>query len=113
MDPLYGHPMIQKTTFCISCQQHQFSIEDCVARAKISDFIECPVEHATKPLLQQAPDRLLSHLDQRYLIEEKELKYDPTTTDSLLGEGSFGSVYRAQYKERNVAAKVCGILGCV
>lgn len=53
------------------------------------------------------PDIFMSHVDQRYFIEEKELEYEQTV-ETLLGEGSFGRVYRAKYKDRFVAAKVCG-----
>lgn len=57
------------------------------------------------PLEQLAPDLRLAHVDQRYIIDESDLVIEEVP-GSILGEGSFGIVYRAKYKNKNVAVKV-------
>lgn len=57
------------------------------------------------PLEQLVPDLLLAHVDQRYIIDENDLVIEESQR-SMLGEGSFGSVYRAKYKNKTVAVKV-------
>ena len=57
------------------------------------------------PQTKIAPDLLLANVDERYIIDESDLIIEENP-GSLLGEGGFGSVYRAKYKNKNVAVKV-------
>lgn len=52
---------------------------------------------------QLVPDLLLVHVDQRCIIDETDLNIE---VNLVLGEGSFGIVYRAKYRHKNVAVKV-------
>ena len=95
---MYNRPIIQKTTLC-SCKQHEFPLEECT-----TSEMTC-TGGGRVPLEELAPDLLLAHIDPRYMIEENDLIIEENP-GSMLGEGSFGSVYRAKYKNKNVAVKV-------
>jgi leucine-rich repeat kinase 2 len=57
------------------------------------------------PQEQLVPDLLLANVDQQYIVDESDLIIEENP-QSMLGEGGFGSVYRAKYKNKNVAVKV-------
>ena len=95
---MYNRPIIQKTTLC-SCKQHEFPLEDC-----ITPYMTC-AGGGLIPLEQLVPDLLLAHVDRRHIIDENDLIIEENQ-ESMLGEGSFGSVYRAKYRNKNVAVKV-------
>ena len=85
---LYNTPKIQKKALC-PCRKHEFPLEECTL-----PHLQC-TGGETIPLEHLAPDLLLAHIDQRYMIDEKDLALEETPA-SLLGEGSFGSVFRAK-----------------
>ena len=98
VDPLYSRPIVQRTASC-SCREHEFPIEECV-----TPYMTC-TGGGLIPLEHLVPELLLAHVDPQYIIDEDDLIIEENPK-SMLGEGSFGSVYRAKYKNKNVAVKV-------
>ncbi|XP_041113504.1 leucine-rich repeat serine/threonine-protein kinase 2 isoform X1 [Polyodon spathula] len=60
---------------------------------------------STIPISQIAPDLILTDLPANLIINCDQLEMD-STPEYLLGEGGFGSVYRAVYKNEDVAVKI-------
>ncbi|KAM9311733.1 leucine-rich repeat serine/threonine-protein kinase 2 [Gastrophryne carolinensis] len=60
---------------------------------------------ATIPISQIAPDIVLADLPRNIMLNSEELKFDQSS-EFLLGDGGFGSVYRALYKGKDVAVKI-------
>ena len=95
---MYNRPIIHKTALC-PCREHEFPLEECTER-----YMRC-TGGAMIPQEQLVPDLLLANVDQQYIVDESDLIIEENP-QSMLGEGGFGSVYRAKYKNKNVAVKV-------
>ncbi|PAA77610.1 hypothetical protein BOX15_Mlig015348g2 [Macrostomum lignano] len=89
---------------------HTFSFDDIVNEAGIAEAIRCPRFAETGhpelvPLSSLAPDVTLSDLAARLQLDSNRLEL-VQTQDHLLGQGSFGSVYRAEYNGGPCAVKI-------
>ena len=108
VDPQEGLPLVKKQAVCPVCKgedTHTFAL-DTIARASDNEYIMCPNTKLLVSLRQIAPDVVLEDVGEQFKIEESKLVLDTTRT-SLLGDGSYGAVYRALYDGKSVAAKVC------
>ncbi|XP_074259183.1 leucine-rich repeat serine/threonine-protein kinase 2 isoform X2 [Saimiri boliviensis] len=59
----------------------------------------------TIPISQIAPDLILADLPRNIMLNNDELEFEQAP-EFLLGDGSFGSVYRAAYEGEEVAVKI-------
>ena len=108
VDPQEGLPLVKKQAMCPVCKgedSHAFTL-DTIAMASDNEYIMCPNTKLLVSLGQIAPDVLLKDVGEQFRIEESKLVLNTTRT-SLLGDGSYGAVYRALYDGKSVAAKVC------
>ena len=108
VDPQEGLPLVKKQAMCPVCKgedSHAFAL-DALTMASDNGFIMCPNTKLLVSLDQIAPDVLLKDVGEQFRIEESKLVLNTTRT-SLLGDGSYGAVYRALYDGKSVAAKVC------
>ncbi|XP_039617045.1 leucine-rich repeat serine/threonine-protein kinase 2 isoform X2 [Polypterus senegalus] len=60
---------------------------------------------STIPISQIAPDLILADLPENIMLISDQLEMD-LTAEYLLGDGGFGSVYHAVYKNEDVAVKI-------
>ncbi|XP_038069543.1 leucine-rich repeat serine/threonine-protein kinase 2-like isoform X2 [Patiria miniata] len=112
MDPLQGKTLVQRIVPCVLCEEnkiYQFLLDDLIERSEDSDYIVCP-NHVDMqvPLKLLAPDVMLADLDERFHIDPQQLHFTPSSSQ-MLGDGSFGSVYKAKYKDQYVAVKMFGM----
>ena len=108
MDPQEGLPLVKKQAVCPVCKgedTHAFAL-DTIARASDNEYIMCPNTKLLVSLRQIAPDVVLEDVGEQFRIEDSKLVLNTART-SLLGDGSYGAVYRALYDGKSVAAKVC------
>ena len=108
VDPQEGLPLVKKQAVCPVCKgedAHAFAL-DTIARVSDTGYIMCPNTKLLVSLRQIAPDVVLEDVGEQFKIEESKLVLSTTRT-SLLGDGSYGAVYRALYDGKSVAAKVC------
>ena len=108
VDPQEGLPLVKKEAVCPVCRGedvHAFAL-DAIAKAIDNEYIMCPNTKLLVSLRQIAPDVVMEDVGEQFRIEESKLVLN-TTRASLLGDGSYGAVYRACYDGKSVAAKVC------
>ena len=90
----------------------EFRIKDCIKLIENNQTltIKCGYDHETPAgnhlasLADIFPDLLLQDIDQPFLLKMEDLTFSEELA-SLLGEGSFGKVYRGKYQEVAVAIK--------
>ena len=108
VDPQEGLPLVKKQAVCPVCKgedAHAFTL-DVIVKASDNEYIMCPNTKLLVSLRQIAPDVVMEDVGEQFRIEERKLVLNTTRT-SLLGDGSYGAVYRALYDGKSVAAKVC------
>ncbi|KAM5172793.1 leucine-rich repeat serine/threonine-protein kinase 2 [Mantella aurantiaca] len=88
-------------------QQHKkILLSDLQAKAEEGDLLVNPEDpRSTIPISQIAPDLVLADLPRNIMLNSEELKFEQSA-EFLLGDGGFGSVYRAAYKDKDVAVKI-------
>ncbi|XP_075064928.1 leucine-rich repeat serine/threonine-protein kinase 2 isoform X2 [Mixophyes fleayi] len=88
-------------------QEHKkILLSDLLVKAEEGDLLVNPEDpRSTIPISQIAPDLVLADLPRNIMLSTEELEFDQAP-EFLLGDGGFGSVYRALYKEQHVAVKI-------
>lgn len=88
-------------------EEHQrILLDDLMKKAEQGDLLISP-DHPklTIPISQIAPDLILADLPRNIMLNNDALEFEQAP-EYLLGDGSFGSVYRATYEGEEVAVKI-------
>ncbi|XP_068786872.1 leucine-rich repeat serine/threonine-protein kinase 2 isoform X6 [Struthio camelus] len=88
-------------------EEHQkILLDDLLKKAEEGDLLVNPDQPThTIPIAQIAPDLILADLPRNIMLNNDELEFDKAP-EFLLGDGGFGSVYRASYGGEEVAVKI-------
>ncbi|NXC70111.1 LRRK2 kinase, partial [Anhinga anhinga] len=88
-------------------EEHQkILLDDLVKKAEEGDLLVNPDQpRHTIPIAQIAPDLILADLPRNIMLNNDDLEFDEAP-EFLLGDGGFGSVYRASYGGEEVAVKI-------
>ncbi|XP_042533479.1 leucine-rich repeat serine/threonine-protein kinase 2 isoform X2 [Dipodomys spectabilis] len=88
-------------------EDHQkILLDDLMKKAEEGDLLVNPDQpRLTIPISQIAPDLILADLPRNIMLNNDELEFEQAP-EFLLGDGSFGSVYRAAYEGEEVAVKI-------
>ncbi|ELK07161.1 Leucine-rich repeat serine/threonine-protein kinase 2 [Pteropus alecto] len=88
-------------------EEHQkILLDDLIKKAEEGDLLVNPHQpRLTIPISQIAPDLILADLPRNIMLNSDELEFEQAP-EFLLGDGSFGSVYRAAYEGEEVAVKI-------
>ncbi|XP_038621187.1 leucine-rich repeat serine/threonine-protein kinase 2 [Tachyglossus aculeatus] len=88
-------------------EEHQkILLDDLMKKAEEGDLLVNPDQpRFTIPIAQIAPDLILADLPRNIMLNNDELEFDQAP-EFLLGDGGFGSVYRASYGGEEVAVKI-------
>ncbi|XP_036108107.1 leucine-rich repeat serine/threonine-protein kinase 2 isoform X2 [Molossus molossus] len=81
-------------------------LDDLMKKAEEGDLLVNPDQpRVTIPISQIAPDLILADLPRNIMLNSDKLEFKQAP-EFLLGDGSFGSVYRATYEGEEVAVKI-------
>ncbi|XP_075001871.1 leucine-rich repeat serine/threonine-protein kinase 2 [Calonectris borealis] len=81
-------------------------LDDLLKKAEEGDLLVNPDQpRHTIPIAQIAPDLILADLPRNIMLNNDDLEFDEAP-EFLLGDGGFGSVYRASYGGEEVAVKI-------
>uniref|UniRef100_A0A8C5NPW2 non-specific serine/threonine protein kinase n=1 Tax=Junco hyemalis TaxID=40217 RepID=A0A8C5NPW2_JUNHY len=88
-------------------EEHQkILLDDLLRKAEEGDLLVNPDQpRQTIPIAQIAPDLILADLPRNIMLNNDDLEFDEAP-EFLLGDGGFGSVYRASYGGEEVAVKI-------
>ncbi|XP_075575896.1 leucine-rich repeat serine/threonine-protein kinase 2 [Pelecanus crispus] len=88
-------------------EEHQkILLDDLLKKAEEGDLLVNPDQPThTIPIAQIAPDLILADLPRNIMLNNDDLEFDEAP-EFLLGDGGFGSVYRASYGGEEVAVKI-------
>ncbi|KAI6079098.1 Leucine-rich repeat serine/threonine-protein kinase 2 [Aix galericulata] len=88
-------------------EEHQkILLDDLLKKAEEGDLLVNPEQpRHTIPIAQIAPDLILADLPRNIMLNNDDLEFDKAP-EFLLGDGGFGSVYRASYGGEEVAVKI-------
>lgn len=88
-------------------EEHQkILLDELMKKAEEGDLLINPDQpRLTIPISQIAPDLILADLPRNIMLNNDELEFEEAP-EFLLGDGSFGSVYRAAYEGEEVAVKI-------
>ncbi|XP_048584779.1 leucine-rich repeat serine/threonine-protein kinase 2 isoform X2 [Nematostella vectensis] len=108
VDPVQCLPLVSRLCPCLVCEgeySHAFALEDCTEYACTHEYVTCPKTSVTMPLQHVAPDVVLADLDQQWMLDSAELCLEEKK-ENVLGDGGYGTVYKAKYYGQFVAVKV-------
>ncbi|XP_023564370.1 leucine-rich repeat serine/threonine-protein kinase 2 [Octodon degus] len=87
-------------------EHHKILLDDLMKKAEEGDLLVNPDQPRLKiPISQIAPDLVLADLPRNIMLNNDGLEFEQAP-EFLLGDGSFGSVYRAAYEGEEVAVKI-------
>ncbi|XP_025107353.1 leucine-rich repeat serine/threonine-protein kinase 2-like isoform X2 [Pomacea canaliculata] len=113
IEPLLGRELLQKFVPCTTCtgkEPHLFLFSDLVSESERSDTVVCPQHAGDVSLSQLAPDVMLTDVESHFRLEVDKFEFK-NSPENLLGDGGFGSVYKAVYRGQTVATKVFSAIG--
>jgi hypothetical protein len=109
IDPLQCLPLVSRLCPCIKCEKensHVFTLDECIEQALNFEEIACPKTSELLPIEKVAPDVALADLKfKKLLINEDELVLEQKK-ELVLGDGGYGTVYKAKHFGKMVAVKV-------
>ncbi|XP_044535041.1 leucine-rich repeat serine/threonine-protein kinase 2 [Gracilinanus agilis] len=87
-------------------EQQKILLDDLMKKTEEGDLLINPDQpRLTIPIGHIAPDLILADLPRNIMLNNDDLEFEQAP-EFLLGDGGFGSVYRASYKGEEVAVKI-------
>ncbi|XP_060603950.1 leucine-rich repeat serine/threonine-protein kinase 2-like [Ruditapes philippinarum] len=107
IDPMMGQEVLEILAPCSHCKSSptMFTIQNLRVVASKQDSVYCPTHDGDVDITDIAPDLVLGDLEEELKLNTSQFVLEESS-DKQLGDGSFGDVYRAIYKNKEVAAKV-------
>ncbi|XP_035828110.1 leucine-rich repeat serine/threonine-protein kinase 2 isoform X2 [Aplysia californica] len=113
IDPLLGKELLEKFVPCTDCpgpQSYVFRFEDLLKQSEHHSDILCPEHNGRVELAKLAPDVMLADIEPNFHLDLDQFEFKESP-ENLCGDGGFGSVYKAKYRGKVVAAKVFNAIG--